>query len=127
MPGDIAAAIEDFNFANAISDRMFDRVIADIRKRLEAGVAFDHVAVNASAAEFRYGYLAERILKRLDDASVPTGRLTLEVTDTVFLGRGAEKVERALKLLAIEGMRIALDDFGTGFASTRPSSGRFSI
>jgi EAL domain-containing protein (putative c-di-GMP-specific phosphodiesterase class I) len=37
----------------------------------------------------------------------------------VFLGRGAEHVERALKLLNGEGVKIALDDFGTGYASLR--------
>jgi EAL domain-containing protein (putative c-di-GMP-specific phosphodiesterase class I) len=41
------------------------------------------------------------------------------VTETVFLGRGAEYVERALKLLSSEGVTIALDDFGTGYASLR--------
>ncbi|MDB5693609.1 MAG: hypothetical protein JWO81_2672, partial [Alphaproteobacteria bacterium] len=35
----------------------------------------------------------------------------------VFVGRGAEYVERALKILNAEGIAIALDDFGTGYAS----------
>jgi EAL domain-containing protein (putative c-di-GMP-specific phosphodiesterase class I) len=41
------------------------------------------------------------------------------VTETVFLGRGAECVENDLKLLSSQGVKIALDDFGTGFASLR--------
>ena len=41
------------------------------------------------------------------------------MTETVFLGRGAENVESALKLLSAEGVTIALDDFGTGYASLR--------
>lgn len=35
----------------------------------------------------------------------------------MFLGRGAEYVERSLKSLSASGIRIALDDFGTGYAS----------
>jgi len=35
----------------------------------------------------------------------------------MFLGRGAEYVEHALKILSAGGIRIALDDFGTGYAS----------
>src|SRR4030095_7651253 len=46
--------------------------------------------------------------------------LQVEVTETVFLGRGAEYVERALKTLSNQGIRIALDDFGTGYASLSP-------
>jgi diguanylate cyclase (GGDEF)-like protein/PAS domain S-box-containing protein len=116
-PGLIAAAFEDLDLANAMSDRIFNKVIADMRLWLDAGVEFGHVAVNASAAEFRHDNLAERILDRLSAASVPTNRLELEVTETVFLGRGGEYVDRALKLLAHEGVTIALDDFGTGYAS----------
>ncbi len=48
---------------------------------------------------------------------MPPQRIQVEVTETVFLGRGAEYVERALKRLSDAGMKIALDDFGTGFAS----------
>ena len=41
------------------------------------------------------------------------------MTETVFLGRGAENVRRALALLSSNGIKIALDDFGTGYASLR--------
>jgi EAL domain-containing protein (putative c-di-GMP-specific phosphodiesterase class I) len=75
--------------------------------------------VNASAAEFRRGDFGESVLERLSQAGVPTRYFQLEVTETVFLGRGAEHVESALKLLSMSGVRIALDDFGTGYASLR--------
>ena len=39
------------------------------------------------------------------------------MTETVFVGRGAECVESALAKLSSAGVRIALDDFGTGYAS----------
>ena len=48
---------------------------------------------------------------------MPTSCLWVEVTETVFLGRGAEFVERALNMLSAAGVKIALDDFGTGYAS----------
>jgi EAL domain-containing protein (putative c-di-GMP-specific phosphodiesterase class I) len=48
---------------------------------------------------------------------VPPAKIQLEVTETVFLGRGAEHVESALKTLSRSGVRIALDAFGTGYAS----------
>src|SRR3546814_8483201 len=78
---------------------MQDRVIADMRRWLDAGIDFGHVALNAAAAEFRQNDFAERLLGNLHAAKVPAHFLELEVTETVFLGRGAEYVERALKLL----------------------------
>ena len=118
-PGALEAAFEDIEVASALSDRMIERVIADMRGWLDKGVAFQHVAVNASAAEFRRDSFAERVLERLRRAKVPTRCFQLEVTETVFLGRGAESVHRALALLSSHGVKIALDDFGTGYASLR--------
>jgi diguanylate cyclase (GGDEF)-like protein len=116
-PDSIAAAFEDLTTAAAISDRMVEKVIVDMRRWLDQGLAFGHVAINSAAAEFRKGDFAERLLERLHDAGIPAERLQLEVTETVFLGRGADYVERALKTLSKAGVQIALDDFGRGYAS----------
>jgi diguanylate cyclase (GGDEF)-like protein/PAS domain S-box-containing protein len=116
-PAQILAAFEDIDLANALSDRMFDRTIADMRGWLDTGLPFGHVALNASAAEFRRDDFAERILARLDAASLPAACLEVEVTETVFLGREGELVQKALETLSEAGVKIALDDFGTGYAS----------
>nr|WP_243415220.1 PAS domain-containing protein [Altererythrobacter segetis] len=118
-PAALEAAFEDLEVAAAISDRMIDRVIADMRGWLDRGIVFGHVAVNASAAEFRRDNFAERVLDCLRRAQIPNRCFQLEVTETVFLGRGAESVHRALALLNSQGVKIALDDFGTGYASLR--------
>jgi EAL domain-containing protein (putative c-di-GMP-specific phosphodiesterase class I) len=117
FPATIAAAFEDLDLAAAISDSMIERVLIDARAWLDAGIDFGHVAVNASAAEFRRGRFAEQLLERLDQAGVPTRYFQLEVTETVFLGRGAECVDHALKKLSAAGVKITLDEFGTGYAS----------
>jgi EAL domain-containing protein (putative c-di-GMP-specific phosphodiesterase class I) len=116
-PDTIAAAFEDATLAAEISDRMIDCVIRDMRGWQDKGVRFEHVAVNAAAAEFKRGDFAERVLERLHRAHLSPRCLQIEVTETVFLGRGAEHVEEALRLLASEGVQVALDDFGTGYAS----------
>ena len=117
FPGDIAAAFDNLDLAVALGERMFERVIADMRHWLSQDIRFGRVAVNASAAEFRNDDFAERMLDRMAKAGIPPRQLELEVTETVFLGRGAEYVERALRTFSAEGVHIALDDFGTGFAS----------
>jgi EAL domain-containing protein (putative c-di-GMP-specific phosphodiesterase class I) len=90
-----------------------------MRGWLEQGVDFRNVAFNVAAAEFRRGGFAEGVLEQLEKAGVPASCLQIEVTETVFLGRGAEYVLTALKILNGEGVKIALDDFGTGYASLR--------
>src|SRR3546814_19395685 len=63
----ISAAFEDLKVAQAISERMQDRVIADMRRWLDAGIDFGHVALNAAAAEFRQNDFAERLLGNLHE------------------------------------------------------------
>jgi diguanylate cyclase (GGDEF)-like protein/PAS domain S-box-containing protein len=116
-PATIAAAFEDLSLATEISDQMVGAVIADLVRWSERGIDIGHVAINAAAAEFRRGDFADKLLERLHIAGLPPRLLQVEVTETVFLGRGAECVERALKLLSGAGVGIALDDFGTGYAS----------
>lgn len=117
LPGTIAAAFEDLELASEITERMLGYVIADMQRWIAQSVDFGHVAINLTAADLRQADFADRLLARLDDSSIPHRFLQVEVTETVFLGRGAEYVERALKRLNAAGIRVGLDDFGTGYAS----------
>ncbi len=116
-PDSIAAAFNDKELGAAIGERMRSCVFRDMRSWLEAGLEFGRVAINVSAAEFRRDDYAERVLEELRREGVPARCLEVEVTESVFLGSGAEFVERALRTLSAEGVTIALDDFGTGYAS----------
>jgi diguanylate cyclase (GGDEF)-like protein len=116
-PDTIAAAFDDPTVAAEISERIIDRVIVDIGRFQAAGLPFGHVAINASAAEFRCGGFAQRLLNRLGIAGIAPHLVQIEVTETVFLGRGANCAEQTLATLSEAGVRIALDDFGTGYAS----------
>jgi diguanylate cyclase (GGDEF)-like protein/PAS domain S-box-containing protein len=116
-PGTIGVAFEDIDLATALSDRMLDQIVPDMRRWLEQGYDFGRIAFNLSPAEFRSGDLERRILRRLRDAQIPSSRLELEVTEQVLLGPGAESVGATLKAFHDAGISIALDDFGTGYAS----------
>jgi diguanylate cyclase (GGDEF)-like protein/PAS domain S-box-containing protein len=117
LPDKLQAAFEDPTLSAVISDRMIEATLFDIRRWLDEGVDFGHVAINAAAAAFRSGDLAQELLNKLDDRRIPARCLQVEVTETVFLGQGADHVKQSLRRLNAGGVRIALDDFGTGHAS----------
>jgi EAL domain-containing protein (putative c-di-GMP-specific phosphodiesterase class I) len=96
---------------------MLAEVIGQMRDWAERGVEFGHVALNAAAADFQRSDFGEVVLEQLRAAGIPTKCFQIEVTESVFLARGADLVERTLRLLSREGVKIALDDFGTGYAS----------
>jgi diguanylate cyclase (GGDEF)-like protein/PAS domain S-box-containing protein len=116
-PATIAAAFEDFELAQGLSERMLGAIVGDMQRWLDAGLDFGRIAFNRAPAEFRRDDLTDRILGRLERAGVPFDRLELEVTETVFVGRGAECVASMLETFSRAGVHIALDDFGTGYAS----------
>jgi diguanylate cyclase (GGDEF)-like protein/PAS domain S-box-containing protein len=74
------------------------------------------VAVNVSPMQFRSRKLVQTVAEALEAAGLEAGRLELEITENVFLGKDAAnlKILHALRAL---GCRIALDDFGTGYSS----------
>jgi len=119
LPEKLEAAFEDVEVACALSDCILEQAIVDMRGWIDRGVDFGHVALNASAADFRRENFAERVLEKLKRANIPTSMVQLEVTETVFLGQSAEYVHSALATFNSAGVQIALDDFGTGYASLR--------
>jgi len=117
LPEAFSHAFGDRELAREISSQMLKSVLHDMRRWVAQGVAFGHVALNTCAADFHGDDFAERLLDELKRHQLEPSLLEIEVTEGVFLGRGASYVARALSVLSQSGIRVALDDFGTGFAS----------
>lgn len=117
MPGDITAAFEHAELGRTITERMVTQVLADCRAWESRSVEIGHVAINVPGVELHDPSFPDRLLGHMAAAGVPPRRIELEVTESVFLGRNAEVVERSLHRLSAAGFSIALDDFGTGYAS----------
>jgi diguanylate cyclase (GGDEF)-like protein len=74
------------------------------------------VAVNISVAQIESGTLVPAVYTALALAGLHSGRLELEVTESVFAAEGTPALE-ALRNLSEMGVQLALDDFGTGYSS----------
>ncbi len=116
-PAAFMAAFEDNTLSLQLGEVAFERTLGQMRAWLDDGVEFGRVAINISSAQFRTGRLAAEIEAKLKRWKVPADRLTIEVTENVYMGWGAEVVSDTIKRLHDAGVLIALDDFGTGYAS----------
>ena len=74
------------------------------------------VSVNVSTQQLMSTGFADAVAAVLDGASAAAGRLTLEVTESVFV-RDGERALFVLNDLKDIGVKLALDDFGTGYSS----------
>ncbi len=116
-PDKFLAGFEDQELSLAMGEVALDSAMSQMRAWLDAGIDFGRVAVNLSGSQFRSGNLAKAIVAKLARARVPAERLTLEVTENVYMGWGSDIVANTIHALHEAGILIALDDFGTGYAS----------
>lgn len=116
-PSEFAAALHDPDLSRRIGDFMLDEAVRQGAQWAKAGLAFGHIAVNLSMAQFAERDLVSRILGRLAAAGLPPSALEVEITEGVFLARDSSPVESTLKALRASGIRVSFDDFGTGYAS----------
>ena len=116
-PDTVAEAFKDYELASKIGELMQTKVFTDMRAWKRAGIEFGRVSINASPAEFLRDDYAEKLLTRMHEHQISGDLVEVEVTEHVFLERGAEYVTRALTNLNEAGVRLSLDDFGTGYSS----------
>jgi diguanylate cyclase (GGDEF)-like protein len=74
------------------------------------------VAVNISPLQFNSGYLPLTVVTALSRSGLDPTRLTLEITEGVFLN-DTEQTMAALAEIRALGVQFAMDDFGTGYSS----------
>ena len=74
------------------------------------------VAVNLSAKDLRDPGLPAFVGAQLRRAALPSGRLTLEITESAFMER-PDDARLVLASLRDLGVSLAVDDFGTGYSS----------
>jgi len=110
-------AFADARNAAEVTRIMLRAVAADLRLWIDAGIVTGRIAVNLAPADFAHGRLCEDVKAIFAEADAPLDRLTLEITETVYLGRRDVMVQRQMDVLRKMGVKLALDDFGTGYAS----------
>ncbi len=74
------------------------------------------IGVNISTLQLRAPDFACRFAELLDGLAIPTERVIVEVTESVFMSGDGPAAENIFAL-ADAGSPIALDDFGTGYSS----------
>jgi len=74
------------------------------------------ISVNLSPRQFSDPVMLDQVRDVLQHTSLPPNRLTLEITESVFMEAKAEARAKFSAIKAL-GCQIALDDFGTGFSS----------
>lgn len=94
-----------------------------IEKSLEdMGLLTTHLAtpiqmsINISVKQFLHAKFIERLMAEMDKYHLDCNRITLEITENLFI-EDLEKFSPTCERLHALGFKISLDDFGTGYSS----------
>jgi diguanylate cyclase (GGDEF)-like protein len=74
------------------------------------------VAVNLSAVQFRQKNLTELVADALQQSSLESRWLELEITESGIM-QNADAAVKTLHSLKLMGLKLSIDDFGTGYSS----------
>jgi diguanylate cyclase (GGDEF)-like protein/PAS domain S-box-containing protein len=75
-----------------------------------------YVSVNLSVRQIQAPGLIEDVAAAIDEAGVPAGNVTLELTETLLM-RDTAATAHVLADLKALGVKLAVDDFGTGYSA----------
>jgi EAL domain-containing protein (putative c-di-GMP-specific phosphodiesterase class I) len=82
----------------------------------DAGLPFQRISINVSAAEFRADNFLTGVSAALRETGLEARYLDLELTESVLMD-DAEASVSILQDLKRLGVHLAVDDFGTGYSS----------
>lgn len=113
-PGRFISLAEDSGLIIPIGDFVLREAMEQLARWHDQGLVLPEIAVNISGRQLRDHGFIDRVGKILEEASAPSTRLALELTESVLMDEAVSPQVYALKDL---GVSLALDDFGTGYGA----------
>jgi diguanylate cyclase (GGDEF)-like protein len=110
-PGEFIPVAEETGLIRPLGEWILRRACQDAVAWIENGI----IAVNFSAAQFRFPGVDEMVAAVLKETGLDPRRLEIEITEGLFLNHSPEVMATLRRIKAL-GVRIAMDDFGTGYS-----------
>ncbi|GLK76577.1 bifunctional diguanylate cyclase/phosphodiesterase [Methylopila jiangsuensis] len=115
-PADFLPQAEESGLIVPISEWVLNEACREAASWTRDGLPPLRVAVNLSAIQFRKQNVEQVVLDALGASGLESGRLELELTETILL-HDTERVVHSLRALQAHGVTFSIDDFGTGYSS----------
>ncbi len=116
-PTEFIPVAEDTGLIGALGRVVMAAALERMRDIRDAGLDPGRVAVNVTGPQLLDSHFKTETLDMLRRHGLRPADLELELTETILLGRAAERIDAVLRDFSRLGVTLALDDFGTGYAS----------
>ncbi len=117
FPGAFIDMAEENNMILPIGDLVLEQSCEQLKK-WQASPATEHLelSMNLSAKQIWQSNFVDHFINIVDSYGIDHTKLTVEITESVFIEDINDAVEKLVKLKEY-GVSISLDDFGTGYSS----------
>jgi diguanylate cyclase (GGDEF)-like protein/PAS domain S-box-containing protein len=115
-PVDFISFAEDTGLIVPLGRWVLDQACAQARSWLDEGFGDFCVSVNISGRQLQEAGFVDDVRSALTRHHLPSGVLSLELTESVLVYDGSTVPERLAALKEL-GVKIAVDNFGTGYTS----------
>ena len=117
-PAVFIALAEESGQIEALTDWIIDRAMAQLALWKQGHADRQHLCmhVNICSRDLARASLVPHVEQVLKQHQATPGSLTLELTETMLMGR-LDMALRTMASLKANGVRFSIDDFGTGYSS----------
>jgi diguanylate cyclase (GGDEF)-like protein len=115
-PNEFVDVAEASGMMEKLGNYVLEKSFADFSKISEQVAQPLELSVNISVLQFMQTDFAELVMSALARYRINPRRVTLEITETLFMS-GFDTVLPLLHRLRGEGISLSMDDFGTGYSS----------
>ncbi|AFM00241.1 MULTISPECIES: EAL domain-containing protein [Desulfitobacterium] len=116
-PNKFIGIAEETGLIVPIGDWVITTACAFLKKLHDLGYQELTMSVNISALQLQEDQFVDKVLKVLRDNNLDSGKLELEITETVLIEFLDAKISHVLDSLIENNIKISLDDFGLGYSS----------
>jgi diguanylate cyclase (GGDEF)-like protein len=116
-PSKFIPAAERAGLISALGEQILKIACQQGKAWHDAGKPGWTVAVNVSTAQILQSGFVDHVREVLADTNLPAHLLCLELTESMFVGKSMNIVQKMLENFRVLGIMTALDDFGTGYSS----------
>ena len=114
--GNLISVAEETGLIVPLGKKILERACMECKLCMDSGREDINISVNASMRQLEEHDFVPMVLDILDKTELPPERLTIEITETIFMQNFSDNVKK-LEQLAEKGIQVVLDDFGTGYSS----------
>lgn len=116
LPGQFLDIAESTGLIVPIGEWVLKEACTALSRWNDGDLANVTIAVNVSEQQVFQERFAQVVDKMLESASLPAGRLELEITENILMHNIGSAIQ-VLNALHNNGVHISIDDFGTGYSS----------